>query len=77
MDLLSKYDLIEKIVQTNDEQVLWQIKHLLEEDQAESWEDLDVDLKESLNIALEQSRKGMRTPHSQVMAGLKRKYAKK
>lgn len=35
MDLISKYDLIEKIVQTTDENILWQVKHVLDEQNTE------------------------------------------
>ena len=77
MDLVSKYELIEKIVQTNDETLLSQVKHLLEEEQTESWEDLDPALKASINRGLKQANAKEGTPHTKVMAGFRKKYLKK
>jgi predicted transcriptional regulator len=77
MDLISKYDLIEKIIQTTDETILWQVKHVLDEQDAESWEDLDPKLKASLKRGLAQSDKGEVTPHEKIWPKLKKKYSKK
>jgi len=74
MDLISKYDLIEKIVQTDDETILHQIKNLLGEGEAESWESLDPELKASLKRGISQSRKGQVTAHSGVMKKVKAHY---
>jgi hypothetical protein len=77
MDLISKYDLIEKIVQTDNEQVLQQVKNLLEEEGAPSWEDLDPALKASLHRGIVQSDKKQGIPHAKAMADFKKKYLKK
>jgi hypothetical protein len=77
MDLISKYELIEKIVQTNDETLLSQVKHLLEEEETESWEDLDPVLKASINRGIRQSDAKEGTPHAKVMAGFRKKHLKK
>ncbi len=76
MDLISKYDLIEKIVKTENETLLNQVKHLLEEEEVESWRNLDPALKASIKRGLSQSAKGEVTPHAQVMKRLRKKYAK-
>jgi len=55
MDLISKYELIEKIVQTTDESVLKQVKHILDEQEEESWNDLDPKLRDSLKRGLGQA----------------------
>lgn len=77
MDLISKYDLIEKIVQTTDESILWQVKHVLDEQDTESWEDLHPKLKESLKRGLKQADNGQVTPHNEVIARIKKKFLKK
>jgi len=74
MDLISKYDLIEKIVQTTDESILRQVKHVLE---VESLEDTELKLKTAINKSLKQADNGEVIPHSKVMADMKRKYLKK
>jgi predicted transcriptional regulator len=74
MDLISKYDLIEKIVQTTDENVLQQVKQMLD---VESLEDMDRRLKAALNKSLKQADNGEVIPHNKVMADIKKKYLKK
>jgi hypothetical protein len=74
MDLISKYDLIEKIVQTTDETVLQQVKQLLE---VESLEDIDRRLRSALNKSLKQADKREVRPHKEVMSRIKKKYLKK
>lgn len=76
MDLISKYDLIEKIVHTEDEVLLHQIKNLLVEGESESWEDLDPQLKASLKKGLAQSAKGQVTAHNDVMKKIKKRFKK-
>ncbi len=76
MDLVSKYELIEKIVQSNNEVLLQQVKHLLEEEEAESWENLDPALKSSIARGINQSNKEQVTPHARVMKSIKAKYRK-
>jgi predicted transcriptional regulator len=76
MDLISKYDLIEKIVNTENETLLNQVKHLLEEEETESWENLAPALKSSIKRGLAQVGKGKVTPHNEVMKRLRKKYGK-
>ena len=76
MDLISKYDLIEKIVKTDNETLLHQVKNLLEEEDVVSWENLDPKLKASLKRGLAQSKRGEGTPHKKVMSRLRKKYVK-
>jgi predicted transcriptional regulator len=77
MDLISKYDLIEKIVHTDNEILLQQVKHLLDAEDMESWKDLDPALKAGINIGLKQIERGEGTPHKTVMKRLRKKYLKK
>jgi hypothetical protein len=77
MNLISKYELIEKIVHTNDENLLHQIKNLLDEEVEESWDDLHPDLKDAINKSLGQADRGEVIPHKKAMAEIKKKYLKK
>ena len=74
MALISKYDLIEKIVQTTDESILWQVKHVLD---VESLEDIDLELEKALDKSIKQADNGEVIPHNKVMADIKKKYLKK
>ena len=76
MDLVSKYDLIEKIVNTDNEVLLQQVKTLLDEEEVESLEDLDPALKASLKRGIKQSDKGEGTPHHKMMKLIRKKYSK-
>ena len=76
MDLISKYDLIERIVKTENEVLLNQVKHLLEEEETESWNDLNPALKASIKRGIAQADKGKVSPHSEVMKRLKKKMGK-
>ena len=67
---------LRKEVKTDDETILRQVKKLLAEEQAESWNDLDTSLKASLKRAIVQSDNNEVTPHNKVMAKLKRKYTR-
>jgi hypothetical protein len=77
MDLISKYDLIEKIVHTDNEILLQQVKTLLEEEEVESLEDLDPTLKKALKKSISQSDRGEGTPHAVVMKRIKKEFLKK
>ena len=73
MDLISKYDLIEKIVNTENEVLLNQVKHLLEEEETESWGALDPALKASIKRGIAQADKGNLSAHSDVMKRIKKR----
>lgn len=77
MDLISKYDLIEKIVNTENETLLHQVKYLLEEEEVEGWENLHPKLKTSINRGLKKAANGEGTPHEKVMKDLRKKYLRK
>ena len=66
-----KYELIEKLVMTNDELLLKQVGAILEGDAIQMWDDLNPKLKNALNRRLTQSDKGQGTPHDEVMKGVR------
>jgi len=76
MDLISKYDWIEKIVKSENETLLNQVKHLLDEEEAEPWENLSPALKASIKRGLNQADKGEINPHAEVIKRIRKKYGK-
>lgn len=76
MDLISKYELIEKIVKTTDQVVLQQVKTLLEE-QGDSSFETDTELNVALKNAVKNANKGKLIPHATAMKQLRKKYSKK
>jgi hypothetical protein len=76
MDLVSKYDLIEKIVQTDDEGLQQQSKNLLVKGKFELLDNMGQLLKASLKKGLTQSAKGKVTAQSDVMKKVKKRLNK-
>ena len=62
-----KYELIEKLVLTEDELLLNQVRAILEGSEIQLWEDLNPKLKASIKRGVAQSKKGKGTPHEVVM----------
>lgn len=76
MDLVSKCDLIEKIINTDNEFLLKQVKILPEGGVEESWGHLDLKLRASLEEGIAESDRGEVTPHEEVMKEITKKYPK-
>lgn len=76
MELQLKYDLIEKIVQSEDEVLLQQVRHLLDEQETNDWSKIDSSLKQSLNRALIQSEANEVRSHTVVMKEIKARFKK-
>ena len=77
MDISSKYKIVEKIIQSNDEELLNEINALLGFSKNDFWDDLPNEIKESINQAKDQLQKGQGIPHSQVMADVKARFLTK
>ena len=73
MDSKSKYTIIEKVVKTEDEAVLHQIKDILEFSEQNFWQDINPILKASLERGIEQSDKQEGTSHEKIINTLKSK----
>jgi hypothetical protein len=69
-----KYKILEKIIQTDDEDVLNEIKALLGLSEKDFWNDLPEEVKISLNKAKEELDKGEGIPHDQIAADVKSRY---
>lgn len=73
---LKKYELIKRLVQTEDELLLKQVEAILEGSNIEFWDDLNPKLKESISRGLEQSRQGLGTLHDEVMKEFRSRLSK-
>jgi predicted transcriptional regulator len=70
MDSTLKYQLIEKIVQTNDESLLQEIKVLLESASGDWWEKTSQAERESIERGIQQADRGEVIPHEQAWSQL-------
>jgi hypothetical protein len=77
MDIALKYKIVEKIIQTNDDLLLNEIKSLVGLSEGDFWKDVPVEVKQAVNKAKEELDRGEGIPHSQVMTEIKEKFLKK
>lgn len=68
MDAKLKYQLIEKIVRTDDEALLQQVKALLESASGDWWENTGVAERESIERGIQQADRGEVISHEQAWA---------
>ncbi|HEY6436993.1 MAG TPA: hypothetical protein VIY47_10400 [Ignavibacteriaceae bacterium] len=73
MNTKEKYELIEKLVLSKDENLLLQIKNIIEGTELKLWDEMNPKLKASIQRGLEQSNKGVGIVHEEAM----KKYRKK
>ncbi|MFN6946276.1 MAG: hypothetical protein ACK4ND_15105 [Cytophagaceae bacterium] len=74
MYIQTKYRLIEKIMESENDVILSQVKAILDEDEKDFWEELNPELNESIKIGLSESQQGKGRPHAEVMAEIRKKY---
>lgn len=74
MDISIKYKIIEKIIQSNDETLLNEIKSLVGLSEGDFWADLPVEVKQAVDKAKGELNRGEGIPHSQVMAEMKNRF---
>jgi len=74
MDTKEKNTLVKKILDTEDDAILNQIREILDFSSRDFWNNINPKLKASLERAFEQSEKGEVTPHQEVMKELRNKY---
>ena len=76
--LLTIYFMAKSEVSKCDKKIIYKyLPRTLEEEETESWEDLDPALKASINRGIKQSDAKEGTAHTKVMAGFRKKYLKK
>jgi predicted transcriptional regulator len=75
MDLKTvKLELMQKILETNEENILEQVKMIFEQSGQDWWDLVDDDEKAAINEGLDQLNSGQTIAHKEVMAKVKKKY---
>ncbi|HEY9195141.1 MAG TPA: hypothetical protein VIM77_02710 [Mucilaginibacter sp.] len=77
MDIESKYKIVEKIIQSNDDGVLNEINMLLGLSENDFWADTPAGVKQVINKAKDQLDKGEGLAHDEVMAKIKTRFLNK
>lgn len=67
-----KIELVKRLLDTDDENILLQVKHIFENQDNSDWDVLPDFVKRDLVISKEQAAEGLVTPHEEVM----KKHAK-
>ena len=67
-----KISLVKRLLDTDDESLLQQIKNVFEHNEKDFWNDLPQYVKAGIEKSKKQADAGMLTPHDEVM----KKYAK-
>jgi hypothetical protein len=76
MDSVSKYKIVEKIIQTDDDTLLGEIESLLNLSQHNFWNDITTEVKNAINQAKAELDRGEGIPHSDVMAEINKRFLK-
>ena len=76
MDASTKFKMVEKIIATEDDALLEEVKSLLGLSEHDFWDDLNDSTKASIQRGLEQSNRGETRPHEGVMAEIKARFLK-
>ncbi|WP_202913831.1 hypothetical protein [Pararcticibacter amylolyticus] len=74
MDISLKYRIVEKIIQSNDEILLNEIKSLVGLSEGDFWAELPAEVKQAVNKAKAELDRGEGIPHAQVMEEMKNRY---
>jgi|SRR6185437_1508543 len=77
MDIAVKYKIVEKIIQTNDDLLLNEIKSLVGLSESDFWAEIPGEIKQAINKAKGELDRGEGIPHSQVMTEIKERFLKK
>jgi hypothetical protein len=77
MDIALKYKIVEKIIQTNDDTLLNEIKSLVGLSEGDFWNDVPAELKLAVAKAKDELDSGEGIPHAQVMAEVKSRFLNK
>jgi len=77
MDIALKYKIVEKIIQSNDEGLLNEIKSLIGLSEDDFWTELPAEIKQAVNKAKDELDRGEGIPHAQVMSEVKNRFLKK
>ncbi len=74
MDIALKYRIVERIIQSNDDTLLYEIKSLVGLSEGDFWTELPTEVQQAVNKAKAELDGGEGIPHAQVMAEMKSRY---
>ena len=74
MDTELKHKIAEKIIQSNDDNLLNEIKSLVGLSEGDFWTELPPEVKQAINKAKDELDGGQGIPHSQVMTEVKSRF---
>lgn len=77
MDIALKNKIVEKIIESNDENLLNEIKSLVGLSDRDFWGDLPPEVKQAINQAKGELDRGEGIPHAQVMTEIKSRFLNK
>jgi gas vesicle protein len=76
MDNSLKYKIVEKIIQSNDENLLNEIKSLIGLSETDFWTEIPEEIKKSINKAKEELDRGEGLEYDDVMDEIKSRFLK-
>jgi gas vesicle protein len=77
MDNSLKYKIVEKIIQSNDENLLNEIKSLIGLSETDFWTEIPEEIKKSINKAKEELNRGEGLAYDDVMDEIKSRFLNK
>ncbi|MGB3777249.1 MAG: hypothetical protein WA960_02745 [Tunicatimonas sp.] len=76
MNAATKYKIVEKIINSEDEVLLKEINALLDTEDAGLWDQLPAATKASVLRGLDDAQQGRTRPHQEVMNDIKSRFTK-
>lgn len=76
MNIEAKYKIVEKIIQSNDDALLKEIRELLGLSNKDFWDGLPIEIKEEIDLARAELDRGEGIRHEEVMAEIKKRFSK-
>lgn len=74
MDIALKYKIVEKIIQSNDEVLLNEIKSLMGLSEGDWWDEVPAGLKQKIKKSKSEHDTGDAVLHAEVMSEIKRRF---
>ena len=74
MDIALKYKIVEKIIQSNDHNLLNEIKTLIGLSETDFWMEIPIEVKQDIHKAKAELDRGEGTHHAQVMTEIKSRF---
>ncbi len=74
MDIALKHKIAEKIIESNDDDLLNEIKSLVGLSEGDFWNSLPLEVKQAINKAKDELDRGEGIPHGEVMAEIRNRF---